>query len=137
MTLEYVTLSIDLEQNAHELYERIWRPLDFLRWASGMCGAGLKQDGAIWTGEGMEGPLRVRFTEHNKFGIMDHYVSHAGEPEVYVPLRVIANGEAATVLLTLFRQPYMTDGMFATDSEWVKRDLEALKEWVGASLLTT
>ena len=124
-------LSIDLNQNWNELYERIWRPEAFLQWASGMCGAGLKQDGEVWTGEGMEGPLRVRFTGPNEFGIMDHYVSQAGEPEIYVPLRVIANGEGASIALTLFRQPGMTDAMFATDVEWVKRDLESLKEWLG------
>jgi len=128
--LQHAIISIDLNLNHHELYERIWQPQAFLHWASGMCGAGLKQDGNAWTGEGMEGPLRVRFTEHNQFGIMDHFVSQAGEPEIYVPLRVVANQEGSTVTITLFRQRSTTETMFATEVEWARRDLEALKLWV-------
>jgi hypothetical protein len=132
---EYVTLSIDINHDAGALYERLWRPEAFLEWASGLCGAnlkreGLKQDGEVWTGEGMEGQLRVRFSGPNDFGVLDHWVAQAGEPENYVPLRVIANGAGATVCLTVFRPPGMADGMFATEAEWVKRDLQALKEWV-------
>ena len=127
---QYAILSIDIEQPWRQLYERLWQPEAFLQWASGLCGAGLKPDGEVWTGEGMEGSLRVRFSGRNDFGVLDHHVSQAGEPEIYVPLRVIPNGDGATISLTLFRQAGMTDAMFATDAEWVKRDLAALQAWL-------
>ena len=44
-----------------------------------------------------------------------------------VPMRVVANGEGAEVLLTIFRQPGMSDEKFGEDTQWVRRDLEALK----------
>lgn len=62
---------------------------------------------------------------------MDHYVDTGGEDgEVYIPLRVIRNGDGAEVMLTLFRQPEMSDTKFAADAKWVARDLQALKTLV-------
>ena len=56
-----------------------------------------------------------------------HYVDAGKGPEVYVPLRVVANADGAEILLTLFRQPGMSEQQFLADIEWVKRDLTALK----------
>ena len=42
-------------------------------------------------------------------------------------MRVIANAEGAEVLLTLLRQPGMSEQQFVADAEWVRRDLNALK----------
>jgi len=47
--------------------------------------------------------------------------------EIYVPLRIIQNGDGAEVLLTLFRQQDMTDAKFIADAEWVERDPLTLK----------
>jgi hypothetical protein len=47
-----------------------------------------------------------------------------------VPLRILANADGAEVLLTLFRQPRMSEEKFLEDAEWVKRDLLALKALV-------
>ncbi len=88
------------------------------------------KDGEAWTAEGPEGPIRIRFTGRNAFGVMDHTIDAGTGPKIYVPLRVIANGEGAEVLLTLFRQPGMSDEKFAADAEWVQRDLLALKALV-------
>jgi hypothetical protein len=46
---------------------------------------------------------------------------------VYIPLRVIANGDGAEVTLSLIRQPQMSAADFARDAEWVLRDLRRLK----------
>jgi hypothetical protein len=43
-------------------------------------------------------------------------------------MRVFANGEGAEVLLTVFRRPGQSDEKFGEDTQWVRRDLEALKE---------
>ena len=47
--------------------------------------------------------------------------------DIYIPMRVIANGTGSEVILTLFRLPDMTDEAFARDATWVERDLNALK----------
>lgn len=58
---------------------------------------------------------------------MDHYVSVNDAPEIYVPLRVIQNGDGAEVQLTLFQQKGMSDAKFLADAEWVEQDLLTLK----------
>ncbi|UYW25920.1 hypothetical protein OKC48_22015 [Methylorubrum extorquens] len=58
---------------------------------------------------------------------MDHWVDLGDGRVVYVPMRVIANGEGSEVMLTLFRQPDMSDEKLAEDEAWVRRDLASLK----------
>ena len=42
-------------------------------------------------------------------------------------MRLIANGSGCELLFTLFREPSMSDGQFASDAGFVQRDLEGLK----------
>ena len=76
---------------------------------------------------GLSGAVKVRFVERNPYGVLDHYVKANSGPEVYMPMRVFPNGEGAEVLLTVFRQPGVTEEKFVDDTQWVRRDLEALK----------
>jgi len=126
--LPAITLSVTIARPWQEVYEAFWRPSDFARWASGLSEFALRQDGESWIGEGAEGGIRVVFTPHNAFGVMDHHVTPDDAETVHVPLRVIANGAGAEVQLTLFRQPDMDDETFARDRRWIRRDLMKLKE---------
>jgi hypothetical protein len=121
------TYSISIGHEWRALYERIWRPDFFAKWASGLAESDLRKDGDQWLADGPEGPIRIRFTPYNSFGVMDHFVDTAEGPTVYVPLRVVQNGDGAEVMLTLFRQPEMDDQRFAADAKWVNRDLRSLK----------
>ena len=124
---ETKTISVSINCNWRELYETFWRPENFPKWASGLSNSSLEKDGENWKAQGPDGPIRIRFTGHNGFGVMDHWVDLGGGRVIYVPLRVVENESGADVLLTLFRQPEMTDAKFEEDGEWVKRDLLALK----------
>ncbi|MBN9046396.1 MAG: polyketide cyclase [Rhizobiales bacterium] len=125
--LEARTISISIRHPWHHLYEAIWQPEFFPRWASGLAKTTLEREGGRWRATGPEGTVRIRFTGRNDFGIMDHYVDVGAEREIYVPLRVIPNADGSEVLLTLFRQPGMTDEKFAADAAWVEKDLKKLK----------
>ena len=70
--LEAQTVSVSIARPWGEVYEAIWRPQDFARWASGLSKSSLEKDGDAWKAQGPDGPIRVRFTDHNAFGIMDH-----------------------------------------------------------------
>jgi hypothetical protein len=48
--------------------------------------------------------------------------------EVYVPMRVLANGSGSEVVFTLFRLPDMSDEKYAEDMQLVERDLRGLKD---------
>ena len=125
--LEAKTIGISIDRNWRELYELIWRPEDFPKWASGLSNSSLQSHGDEWTAEGPDGPIKITFTAHNELGVMDHWVDVGGGRIVYVPLRIVENENGAEVLLTLFRQPDMSDAKFAADQDWIGRDLLALK----------
>lgn len=101
-------------------------PLNMNAWASGL-GHSLRQEDGEWLANGPEGPVRIRFSPRNDFGVADHWVRVAPGVEVYIPLRVIAHGDGCEVQLTLQRQPSMSDAQYAADADWVRRDLAALK----------
>ena len=124
------TYSVTVNMEWQALYEMIWRPEFFPRWASGLAESDLRQDGDRWLADGPQGPIRIGFTPHNPYGVMDHHVDLDDGVKVYVPLRVVANGSGAEVMLTLFRQPGMDDERFAADIKWVNRDLRSLKNLV-------
>lgn len=125
--LESRTISISINRQWNEVYEAVWRPEDFARWASGLSKSSLSRDGDGWKAEGPDGPVRISFTDHNDFGVMDHCVTLGDGSVIYVPLRIIRNGDGAEVLFTLFRQPDMSDAKFTADADWIERDLLALK----------
>ena len=125
--LEARTVSVSIALPWEEVYEAIWRPEDFPKWASGLSASPLERDDDRWTAAGPDGPVRVRFTERNAFGVMDHRVDLGTGPEVHVPMRVVPNGAGAEVLVTVFRRPGMPDEAFGADAAWVLRDLLALK----------
>ena len=100
-----------IERDALAVYNFVLDARNLPKWASGIDAA-----------------AKVRFVERNKYGVLDHYVSVGSGPEVYMPMRVFANGEGAEVLITVFRRDGVSDEKFAEDTQWVRRDLEALKE---------
>lgn len=123
------TYSISINRDWRQLYEAIWRPEIFPKWASGLTESDLRQGDAGWEADGPDGPVGVRFTPHNDYGVMDHFIETGDGRSVHVPLRVIQNGDGAEVQLTLFRQPEMTDESFARDAKWIARDLRALRDY--------
>jgi hypothetical protein len=119
-------LSIAIDRAPAEAYEFLSAPENFPKWASGLAGS-LRRVGEDWIAETPEGRAVVRFTERNSRGVLDHSVTLPRGMTVYVPLRVVAKGSGCELVLTLFRQPDMSDEKFAADAEWVMRDLDAAK----------
>lgn len=101
-------------------------PLNMNQWASGL-GHSLRHENGEWLADGPEGPVRIRFSPANAFGIADHWVEVAPGVVVYIPLRVIAHDEGSDVQLTLLRLPTMSDEQYARDADWIRRDLATLK----------
>jgi hypothetical protein len=127
MMLPARTYSVSIDRDWRALYEEIWQPEYFTKWASGLAESDLREDGDGWLADGPEGPIRIRFTAHNDYGVMDHFVETGTGGEVHIPLRVVQNGTGAEVMLTLYRQPGMSDEKFAADAKWINGDLKALK----------
>ena len=97
------------------------------QWAIGL-GTSIEHVNGEWVAQTPDGPVTVRITEPNPFGIMDHSVRIAAGNEVYNSMRVVPHRAGAVVLFTVFRRPEMTDEQFAQDTAAVERDLRTLKQ---------
>lgn len=126
MTREARKLSVAINRPAEAAYEVLSVPENFPKWASGL-GAALQQVDGEWIVHTPQGPARVRFSERNAFGVLDHSVIRPDGTGVYVPLRVVPKGNGCELVLTLVRAAGVTDEKFAADAEWVMRDLQAAK----------
>lgn len=125
--LEARVITCPVRRNAQELYDMLWRPESFPRWASGLSSAALERDARGWKAIGPDGEIRITFTERNGLGVMDHWVELADGHVISVPMRIIPNGDGSLVMLTLFRQPGTSAEKFAADEAWVRRDFATLK----------
>ena len=126
MTHGGVTLQVSVEHSLEQAYAFLHPPESFPKWASGLASGVTLEDGK-WFGSAPQGRVEITFSEPNPYGVLDHWVRLPDGLELYIPLRVIANGAGCAVLLTVFRRPDISDEEFAQDQDWVRRDLEALK----------
>lgn len=115
--LEARELSVPVDRSAAEVYERLSPPGSFQKWSS-------------WIAAAAAGPATLRVTERNSRGVLDYAVGLPSGASLYVPLRIVARGESCELVLTLFRQPEMSDEGFAAQAEWMTRDLRAAKRLV-------
>lgn len=121
------TLSVSIGRPPGDVYAFASDPENLPKWAKGL-GESVRKHSSGWIVETPQGPMQLRFAERNPFGVLDHYVTTPSGIEVYVPMRVVSNGDGSEVLLTLFRLPGMSDERYAEDQRLVERDLRALKD---------
>lgn len=119
-------ISVSINRPATEVYEFASNPENIPKWAAGLGGT-IRKVGKDWISESPIGAVKVRFADKNTFGILDHNVTLPSGKKVYNPMRVFPNNDGSELVFTLYRQPDMSDQMFAEDAAAVKRDLESLK----------
>lgn len=129
--LESKTMSVSIGRSQKDVYDFVSNPTNLSRWASGL-GTSVESVSGEWVARTPQGPVKFRFVGRNDFGVLDHYVSPRAGVEIYIPMRVVSNGEGSELIVTLFRQPDMSDTAFQEDAEWVRRDLNALKKLLEA-----
>jgi hypothetical protein len=120
------TLNVSIDRLPGDVYRFAANPENLSRWAAGL-GRSARKEADGWVVETLLGDVRLRFEPENTLGVLDHYVMLPGEVEVYVPMRVLANGSGSEVVFTLFRLPGMTDEQYAADATAVQKDLQTLK----------
>jgi len=118
------TLTVTIDRSPDLVYEFAHNPENLPRWSFIQS---VTQDADAWIAQTPDGPVTMRFAERNPFGVLDHVVTVSPGVEVYVPMRVIANGDGSEVLFTLFRLPGMTEEQFERDARTVGEDLRRLK----------
>jgi hypothetical protein len=126
-TIESRIVSVRIERPFDAAYQFLADPAHWNQWAFGL-GSNIRPSPDGWIADSNGGVVRVQFAPPNGFGVVDHTVTRATGQRVYVPMRLIANGGGCELLFTLFREPGMSDAQFASDAEFVQRDLHRLKE---------
>jgi len=123
---ESCTVSISIKRPVADVYAYLADPANFPQWS--LFIREIRREGDDWLATTPSGSVLMRFTPPNEFGILDHYVTVSPELQVYVPLRVVANGEdGSEVLCTIFRLPGMDEAQFAADIALVRTDLAGLQ----------
>ena len=125
-TFQSRTISIAIERPPGEVYAYAATLENLPKWARGLGSLG-ERSGDEWVAQTEQGAVRIRFTEQNQLGVLDHDVTLPGGAVVHNPMRVMANGSGSEVSFTLFRLPGVTDAELEADAAQVLQDLQALK----------
>jgi hypothetical protein len=96
------------------------------KWAAGLSKT-LRNVNGEWIVDGPVGTVKVRFSERNTLGVLDHDVVLPSGAVVHNAIRVVPNGTGSEVTFVLLRQPGVTDAAFEDDARAVERDLRTLK----------
>lgn len=116
------TISVSIKRDPKVVYEFVLNLENFPRWARSTFQS-IKQLNGNWVAETTQGSVTIDLTERNNFGILDHFVKLSSGAVIFVPMRVIKNGEGSEVIFTLFQTADMPDDKFAEDAKSVKQDL--------------
>ncbi|QDT55999.1 Polyketide cyclase / dehydrase and lipid transport [Caulifigura coniformis] len=126
-------ISVTIRRRHDEVYEFARDARNLPRWAAGLAQSEVRPDGDAWLADAPFGAVRVKFAEHNSFGVLDHDVTLESGVTVHNPMRVLRRGDASEFVFTLFRQPGMSDDDFERDRAAVAADLQTLKRLLDPS----
>lgn len=118
-----VTVTIDLPPG--EVYPFVADLSNLPLWSFFEAAA---EEGSGWKVTTSGGESRLRLSPPNEFGVLDHHVTTPAGAEIYIPMRVVANGAGSEVIFTVYRMPGMTDEAYAADVAQVEADLATLKQ---------
>lgn len=120
-------ISVSIARPYADVHAFLAQPANFPAWAEGLGDGLVPLAGGLWQIETPTGPMRMRFTPPNPHGVLDHTLYPRKGAAMANPMRVMANGDGAEVVFTLFRRPAMSEEKFEADADWVARDLAWLK----------
>lgn len=119
-------ITLAIEKPADEVYAFASHPQHLTQWAAGI-GTQITPDGDRWRLSTPGGDAFLRFEPANPHFVLDHWVTTPAGQEVYVPMRVVPNGDGCQVVFVLYQQPGMNEDQFAQDAQLVENDLKTLK----------
>jgi hypothetical protein len=120
------TINTSIKSDPKMVYDFVSNLENLPRWASSTFPS-INEVNGEWFVDTPEGQNKVMLAERNNFGILDHHVKSTSGVEVYVPMRVVKNGDGSEIIFTVFQTPEMTDERFAEDIKTVEKDLNQLK----------
>lgn len=126
MTYPVKNISVSINKPAKDVYQFASNPENFPQWVQFV--KSITRQGDSWIGQTDLGTIKMKFTPHNKFGIIDHQVTLANGNTIYNPMRVISNNKGCEFIFTLFWMTGRSETEFNEDAKAVTNDLHKLKE---------
>jgi hypothetical protein len=126
-------VSISIDRPLDQVYAFVADPMNLPRWASGLASGITRDADGAWHADSPMGRVRVRFAEHNAFGVLDHDVTLPSGETVHNAMRVLPNDRGSELTFTLFRRAGVGDDEFEADARAVTKDLATLKALVERS----
>lgn len=127
MTFPVKQLSVSINRSASEVYQFAANPENLPKWAEGLSRSQIKKVNGKWIADSPMGEVKIRFTEENLFGVLDHDVTLPSGEKNHNPMRVVPNNDGCEVVFMLFHLPRMSRADFEHDAELVEKDLRKLK----------
>jgi hypothetical protein len=127
MTFTAKHISVSINRSSTHVYEFASNPENLPKWAAGLSGS-IRRVNEEWIAESPMGTVKVKFTEKNKFGVLDHDVTLSSADKFYNPVRVFPNNDGSELVFTVYRRPGVSDQEFAADAAAVEKDLAKLKK---------
>jgi hypothetical protein len=115
-----------IDRAAADVYDYASDPANLPAWAPGL-GTTVENVDGQWFVETSSGRVGIAFVERNEYGVLDHYVTLPSGEVIYIPMRVIPDGDHCEVVFTLRRLPDMSDEELDRDAGLVLADLTRLK----------
>lgn len=126
-------ISTYISRTPQDVYAFASNPENLPIWAAGLASSEVKKDGDVWIADAPFGRVKIRFSQVNAFGVMDHDVELDSGVIVHNPMRVVPNGDGSEFIFTLLRQPGMSEEQFREDAQAVAKDLRTLKSLLEGS----
>jgi len=118
------TLTVTIDVPPGEVYAFVADLSNLPRWSFFEAA---DEDASGWKVTTSGGESRLRLSPPNEFGVLDHHVITPAGSEIYIPMRVVANGTGSEVIFTVYRMPGMSDDAYAADVAQVEVDPAELK----------
>lgn len=124
------TITLPIARPVAEVYEFLVEPRNYPRWAASLGGKFEPIGGREWRAETPFGPVVIRFTERNDFGVLDHAVAGEGEEPRTRMMRVVQNGEGCELIYTIFNHDEQSVEAFESEAEWTATELAVMKTYL-------
>jgi len=130
-------ISIYIDRPFAPVYDFLLDPANLMRWMPSLGPMLRHVVDEEWVAENPDwpiGPLTMRFTPRNRYGVLDVAVSSASLGTMSVPCRLVPNGIGCEIIYLLRQSAGSTEDAFASEQEWLRSDLLTLKTLLEATL---
>jgi hypothetical protein len=130
-------ISIYIDRPFAPVYDFLVDPANLLRWMPSLGPVLRHVSGNEWVAENPHwppGPLMLRFTPRNRYGVLDVVTTSARMGILTTPCRLVHNGLGCEIIYLLRQFTGLSDEAFASEQEWLRSDLLALKTLLEATL---